>query len=92
LSSSITDRINEFFVPAVEILNKIIFWDLAKAIGLELPYEVPFVVVWLMLGGLKSIARVTSKIIPFMAILYVVTSLVIIFMNYNKLLFLEINF
>ncbi len=52
MNTTLTDRINEFFIPAVEILNKIIFWDLAKVIGLELPYEVPFVVVWLILGGI----------------------------------------
>jgi AGCS family alanine or glycine:cation symporter len=52
LNCTITDRINEFFVPAVELLNRIIFWDLAKALGFELPYEVPFVVVWLILGGI----------------------------------------
>ena len=51
MNSTITDRINEFFVPAVEFLNRVIFWDLAKAMGIDLPYEVPFVVVWLILGG-----------------------------------------
>jgi len=34
-----------------------------------------------IIGGIKSIARVTDKIVPFMAILYVGTALVIIFMN-----------
>jgi AGCS family alanine or glycine:cation symporter len=49
---TVTDRINEFFIPAVNFLNKIIFWDLAKAFGFDLPYAVPFVVVWLILGGI----------------------------------------
>lgn len=52
MNGAITDRINEFFVPAVELLSRIIFWDLAKAMGFDLPYEVPFVVVWLILGGI----------------------------------------
>jgi len=34
-----------------------------------------------IIGGIKSIARVTDKIVPFMAALYVGTALVIIFMN-----------
>ena len=34
-----------------------------------------------IIGGIKSIANVTDKIVPFMAILYVGTAIVIIFMN-----------
>ncbi|NOX86748.1 MAG: alanine:cation symporter family protein [Chlorobi bacterium] len=34
-----------------------------------------------VIGGIKSIARVTDKIVPFMAVLYVGTALVIIAMN-----------
>lgn len=34
-----------------------------------------------IVGGIKSIARVTSRIVPFMAVLYVTASLVIIFMH-----------
>lgn len=37
-----------------------------------------------IIGGIKSIARVTDKIVPFMALLYVVTALIIIFMNIDK--------
>ncbi|MBE0661977.1 MAG: alanine:cation symporter family protein [Bacteroidales bacterium] len=36
-----------------------------------------------IIGGIKSIASVTSKIVPFMAILYVATALVIILINYK---------
>lgn len=49
---TITDRINEFFIPAVELLKRFIFWDVAKALGFDLPYDVPFVVIWLILGGI----------------------------------------
>jgi len=34
-----------------------------------------------VLGGIKSIAKVTDKIVPFMALLYVVTALIIIIIN-----------
>lgn len=37
-----------------------------------------------IIGGIKSIAKVTSKIVPFMAILYVVTALIIIGMNIDN--------
>ena len=36
-----------------------------------------------IVGGIKSIARVTEKVVPFMGILYVGTALVIIAMNYH---------
>ncbi|MCF8228553.1 MAG: alanine:cation symporter family protein [Bacteroidales bacterium] len=48
--------------------------------GLVLAFFVGLVII----GGIKSIARVTSRIVPFMALLYVLTALVIIFMNYDK--------
>lgn len=35
------------------------------------------------IGGIKSIARVTEKIVPFMGVLYVGTALIIIAMNYD---------
>ena len=38
-----------------------------------------------IVGGLKSIARVTEKVVPFMGILYVLTALVIIGMNADKI-------
>lgn len=40
-----------------------------------------------IIGGIKSIARVTGKIVPFMAILYCVSALIIIAMNYQALPF-----
>jgi AGCS family alanine or glycine:cation symporter len=38
-----------------------------------------------IVGGLKSIARVTEKVVPFMGIIYVGTALIIILMNYDKI-------
>ena len=48
--------------------------------GLVLAFFVGMVII----GGIKSIAKVTSRIVPFMALLYVGTALVIIFMNIDK--------
>lgn len=37
-----------------------------------------------VIGGIKSIARVTEKIVPFMAVFYVIVALIIIFINISK--------
>ena len=50
-NSNIEENINKVFKPAVEFLDKIIFWDIAKALGIDLEVKVPFVVIWLMIGG-----------------------------------------
>jgi len=41
------------------------------------------IVGFIIIGGIKSIGRVTEKLVPFMAIVYVLSCLVIIFSNYN---------
>ncbi|MTH99611.1 sodium:alanine symporter family protein [Roseibium sp. RKSG952] len=38
-----------------------------------------------IVGGIRSIAQVTEKVVPFMALMYVGTALVIIAMNYDKI-------
>jgi AGCS family alanine or glycine:cation symporter len=38
-----------------------------------------------IIGGIKSIANITEKIVPFMAVLYVGASLFIILMNYDQI-------
>lgn len=43
------------------------------------------VVFLVIIGGLKSIAKVTETIVPFMGILYVSTALIIIVMNYEMI-------
>ncbi len=45
------------------------------------------VVAMVIIGGIKTIARVTGKIVPFMAVFYIVCALVIIGMNYEALPF-----
>lgn len=43
------------------------------------------VVFAVIVGGLRSIARVTEKVVPFMGIIYVAAALVIIGMNFDKI-------
>ncbi|NKI32797.1 alanine/glycine:cation symporter family protein [Croceivirga thetidis] len=38
-----------------------------------------------IIGGIKRIAKVTEKVVPFMAALYVFSALIIVFMNFDKL-------
>ncbi|HTO16299.1 MAG TPA: alanine/glycine:cation symporter family protein [Edaphocola sp.] len=42
-------------------------------------------VAFVIIGGIKRIAKVTDKLVPFMAILYVVSALIIIGINYQYL-------
>ncbi|WP_411956935.1 alanine/glycine:cation symporter family protein [Paracoccus homiensis] len=43
------------------------------------------VVFLVIVGGLKSIASVTEKVVPFMGVLYVLTALVIILINFDQI-------
>ncbi len=43
------------------------------------------VVFAVIIGGIKSIARVTEKVVPFMGILYVGASLAVLLINYDKI-------
>lgn len=45
------NQIESIFKPLVESLGKFLFWDPFKALGLNLGSDVPFIVVWLILGG-----------------------------------------
>lgn len=38
-----------------------------------------------IIGGIKSIAKVTEKVVPFMAVIYVGAALIIILINYNHI-------
>lgn len=53
----------------------------AWAIGLVMAAIVALVIV----GGIQGIARVTSKLVPFMAVLYTISAVIIIAMNADKL-------
>ncbi|AVO36787.1 alanine/glycine:cation symporter family protein [Pukyongiella litopenaei] len=43
------------------------------------------VVFAVIIGGLKSIASVTEKVVPFMGVMYVIAALIIILTNYDKI-------
>ena len=43
------------------------------------------VVFAVIIGGIKSIARVTEKVVPFMGILYVGAALIVLLVNYDKI-------
>jgi len=46
---------------------------------------VAFFVAIVIIGGIKKIASVTDKIVPFMVVIYVVASLIIIFVNFANI-------
>ena len=57
------------------------FYDKAWMLGLAMAVVVALVIV----GGIKSIARTTSKLVPFMAVLYLLLALLILALNFERL-------
>lgn len=53
------------------------------ATGVIIGVVLAFLVGIVIIGGIKKIAAVTEKIVPFMAVIYVIASLVIIFANFE---------
>ena len=51
-SKNLGDRINDFFVPIVDIIGMFIFWDPIAAMGFDTGTSIPIVVVWLVFGAL----------------------------------------
>jgi AGCS family alanine or glycine:cation symporter len=75
---------NQAYVQFVNVTggsNGSWFADKGWLFGIALALLVGIVII----GGIKSIARVTSKVVPFMAVLYCSSALVIIAMNYEAL-------
>jgi AGCS family alanine or glycine:cation symporter len=72
---------NQSFAQLVNVTGGDASWlaDKGWLFGLVVAILVGLVI----MGGIKGIARVTSKIVPFMAVIYVTAGLVIIFMNYS---------
>jgi AGCS family alanine or glycine:cation symporter len=70
---------NQSFAQLVNVTGGDTSWlaDKGWLFGLVVAALVGLVII----GGIKGIARVTSKIVPFMAVTYVIAGLVIIFMN-----------
>jgi len=54
--------------------------------GAEIGVVLAILVGVVIIGGVKSIARVTEKIVPLMAGVYMLTALVIIFINYDQII------
>ncbi|MDB6182050.1 alanine/glycine:cation symporter family protein [Paracoccus fistulariae] len=64
--------------------------QIANVVGRDFPGWITglvfAVVVFLVIvGGLKSIARVTEKVVPFMGVIYVATALIIILINFDQI-------
>lgn len=73
---------NQAFEQLVYLAGEDSFWsNKGWLFGLILGGSVAVVII----GGIKSIARVTSRLIPFMAVLYLVFGLTIILLNYGKI-------
>lgn len=59
--------------------------DFQPTFHLILGIVIAVIVALILLGGLKRIGRVSEKLVPFMAILYIVLSLGVIFLNIQNL-------
>ena len=51
-SKNLGNRINDFFVPIVDVIAMFIFWDPIAAMGFDIGTKIPIVVVWLVFGAL----------------------------------------
>jgi AGCS family alanine or glycine:cation symporter len=76
---------NQAYLQVVTITGGPTGWlaDKGWLFGLALALVVALVI----LGGIRSIARVTGKVVPFMAVLYCGGALVILMMNYEAIPF-----
>jgi len=74
---------NQSFAQLVNVTGGDTSWvaDKGWLFGLIIAALVGVVII----GGIKGIARVTSKIVPFMAIVYVVSGLAIILLNFSEI-------
>jgi len=74
---------NQSFSQLVNVTGGDSSWlaDKGWLFGLVVAITVGLVII----GGIKGIARVTSKIVPFMGILYVTAGLIIIFANFHQI-------
>lgn len=74
---------NQSFAQLVTVTGGDAGWlaDKGWLFGLVVAAAVGMVII----GGIKGIARVTSKIVPFMAVIYVGAGLIIVFMNFSAI-------
>ena len=76
IASSINTAI-QAFVPEAE--------GAQKAISLILGLTMAFLAALVLWGGVKRIGRVTEKLVPFMAVIYIVSALIIIIVNIESI-------
>lgn len=50
-SATIGEKINAVFVPIVDVLALVFFWDPVKALGFDIGADVPIIVLWLVVGA-----------------------------------------
>jgi len=75
---------NSIVDPFIHRVDKELYrYIIALGIGIIMAILVGIVII----GGVKRIAKVAEKIVPFMALVYVVTAIIIIFLNIDKLFF-----
>jgi AGCS family alanine or glycine:cation symporter len=51
-TNNLGDRINDFFVPIVDVIAQFIFWDPIAFMGFDIGTSIPIVVVWLVFGAI----------------------------------------
>ena len=73
---------NSVVDPFIHACSKNMRLSLAVIIGVIMAILVAIVII----GGVKRIAKIAEKIVPFMALVYVVTAFIIILFNVDKLL------
>lgn len=74
---------NQSFAQVVNVTGGDASWMADK--GWLFGMVVAALVGLVIMGGIKGIARVTSKIVPFMAVIYVVAGLIIILMHFSEI-------
>ena len=70
---------------AAEQLTAMMGWESGSS-GFVIGVVLAIVVGIVIIGGIKRIASVTEKIVPFMAVIYALACLVVIFANFSYIL------
>jgi AGCS family alanine or glycine:cation symporter len=68
---------------ATVVLKEMFGWEASTGAGFWIGVVMAIVVGIIIIGGIKRIAAVTEKVVPFMAVLYIVACLYIILSNFS---------
>jgi AGCS family alanine or glycine:cation symporter len=68
---------------ATVVLKEMFVWEASTGAGFWIGVVMAIVVGIIIIGGIKRIAAVTEKVVPFMAVLYIVACLYIILSNFS---------